>query len=778
MEIPCIIQHVITRKENGFAILAAILDEYSSRYVPEMKSLVVNAIDKTYETFTVVVDSMDVSEDPVGGQYVFVGEMTRHPRFGYQFKSSYYYQDAPSTEEGLRAFLMTMPGVKKVRSRLIIEKFGLDGTIEILNETPSRLSEIPGITDAMVPAIKKEWDDRQYLRKLYEWFSKKNIDPKLGERAFQRWKHNTVQFIEANPYILCELRGIGFVTGDQIAHKISDKLLPENRVAACMEYVLREMLTKQGHLCVLLGDKKKVNLKMTMLRLLEQCDSNLGNKFVPEKYLSLVAGCIMDNPEKFTAIKILDDTDKPSFVYLTDIWQKECFITNQIVKRAKEGCKPYPCSDNDVFGAEHDLSVRFGRSVKLDDKQVEAIQSAFEYPITVITGAGGTGKSAICRCIYYIAGKKGLTVRMMSPTGKAAQVLSEKTGGHSATIHRSLKLKPGEDIPDAFIGENILIVDEISMSGVDTMFAIMTAMRNQPNVHVVFVGDKNQLPSVSPGNFLSDIMNSKCANVVMLDKIHRQSEDSYIPIIAGDVSIGKVVDIPDEASDMTWHDLDVNVFHRDLVNFVKEFTEDRKMEDLQIISPMKKGPCGVYALNEVIQEYVAESSGTKDRIVEFGFNKFYVGDRVIQLENNYEKSVFNGDIGHIVDVGRKVVDPRLDDKSVRFISVEFCGGGTIDYVGEEFEQLALAWVITVHKFQGSSSPHIVFVMSNEAKIMMSKELVYTALTRAERHIDIFGHEGMWRLAPTHSVIHKRYTNMQAIIRHLRTGKTILVAGKN
>ena len=412
------------------------------------------------------------------------------------------------------------------------------------------------------------------------------------------------------------------------------------------------------------------------------------------------------------------------------------------------------------------------KKIILDDSQKEAIRSAFNHKITVITGPAGSGKSLICRYIYQIARNSGMNVRMMSPTGKAAQVLSEKTGCPAQTIHRGLGMKPGEDTVKKIITEDILLIDEVSMCGVDTMYAIMKAIEHNKWANIVFVGDKQQLPSISPGNFLSDIIDSGCANVVTLNCIHRQDEGSYIALLANEISKGKVVIIPETANDIKWNKLHVDSFQEDLIKYIDDFLICKEIDDLQIISPMKKGACGVFKINEIVQKKMADINGTANNPLIIGFNKFFAGDRVIQMTNNYDKDAFNGELGVIFELGEKIIDPTISDKKERFIIVDFAGEKK-EYVGIEIEQLSLAWAVTTHKYQGSQSKFVVFIMADEAQIMMSRELVYTAMTRASKHLTIFGHENMIRIAATRSTISKRYTNTKQIIEGLRSGAKVL-----
>jgi exodeoxyribonuclease V alpha subunit len=299
-------------------------------------------------------------------------------------------------------------------------------------------------------------------------------------------------------------------------------------------------------------------------------------------------------------------------------------------------------------------------------------------------------------------------------------------------------------------------------------------MENIKNPRLIMVGDKNQLPSVSPGNFLTDIIASKCANIVTLDKIHRQDENSFISVVANDVSKGKNTTIPSEATDIKWHDIDIDTFQKDIIDFLNKYIKDGKnVDDLQFISPMKKGSCGVFIINQIVQARMAEINNNQDKMLQVGFSKFYLGDRVMQIENNYEKDVFNGDMGKIIDLGDRVLDSMVNDKKSRFIAVDFSGKTKI-YKGNEVDELMIAFCCTVHKVQGSQYKNVVMVMANEQQILISKELVYTGVTRGAKMVDIFGHANMLRLAPSRSAVRKRYTNVQKIIKGVRSGKSSLI----
>lgn len=767
MEIPGIVEFVRFRNDDGFAILSVALNAYSSKYTPETEHIVSKMIKKSkYDNFTVVVNMLKPGEKIEGRQCIFVGEFIKHPKYGDQFKSEFYYQDEPKTEEGLQAYLMTLPNIKEVRSIEIIKKFGIEGTIEVLDKHPTELTQINGITAKRVKPIKEAWDRDKSLRELFLWLSEHKINPKIGQKAYDLWGHDTHNILNHNPYRLTEIKGIGFVQADQFANKIMDDLPLNYRIKSCINYILFEEVYKNSNLCTPYSV-----LKSRVITVLCKCDEQNNVKSPTDKYLELIPQIIKYNLDTFAAVKKCNGNSQ-NFIYLKSIWDKEKYIAKALYDRVSYKDGIYDCSDSDIENSEEDLRKLTGRSITLDDCQKEAVKSAFHNKTTIITGGGGTGKSTICRCICYLAEQKGLSIKLMSPTGKAAQVLNTKTNKPASTIHRALKLKPDDDVGKEVIQDDIVIIDEFSMVGLDTLYAILKAMEDNTLSNIVFVGDSNQLPSVSPGNFLSDIIMSDFTNVVKLNTIHRQDENSYISIIANQISQGKNSEIPSNASDIKWVELNTESFLDKLTNAVNNFLKKRDIEDLQIIAPKYKGSCGVDVINREIQEFMSIQNGSEAQQLKRQFKLFYIGDKVIQTKNNYSKQIFNGDMGYVIDLGRKVFNPKVSDQKEDYVIVDFYGS-EFTFIGDEIDQLQLAWCITVHKFQGSQSPYIIFVMAGEAQIMMYKELVYTAFTRAEKLLCIYGHTNMLRLAPHKSISKERYTNFVDIIREMKENRQIL-----
>ncbi len=779
MELPVIIDKVVFRNEKGFAILAAALNAYSPKYLPELEDIVAKNTKKTaYNNFIISVGDLDPHEHCEGGEYIFIGDFIKHEKYGEQFKSTFRYREIPNTEEGMVAYLKDeMPNIGKVRSLEMVRKFSVAGILKIMDENPNRLTEINGLTEKRIPAIKEKWDKEADRRRLYLWLSDHGVPPEVGKKAYGVWGSESFKILTDNPYKLTEIDGYSFVKADALAHKILKVVPKKKRLVACMQFELEKNLRSNSNLCM-----PYKSFQEAILETLTQGNEQNNIKENMIEYTSLINECIKENLDLFTAVKNITETSNGAYVYLRDIWEKEKYIAKSIYHRAIETKHHRPSSERDVEEpklsdeeleeAEKDIAKFNGKEIVLDETQKLAIRSAFENKISVITGGGGTGKSTICRCIFHLAQEKKMPIRMMSPTGKAAQVLASKTGYPAQTIHRSLGMMPDQNYPKESIREDIVVIDEVSMVGIDTMHAIMCALEGNIWCNIVLVGDSNQLPSVSPGNFLTDIMQSGCANVVRLDKIHRQSEDSYISLLANDVSMGKIVQIPENATDITWHELPNDLFDIMVRNVVKDFIKGESIDDLQIIAPMYKGIYGVNKINEVVQELMSEVNGTKNRFLKRLFSQFHVGDRVIQIKNNYDKDIFNGDIGVVQEAGRKALNPSVSDEQKDYVTVKFYGNDLI-YVEEEIEQLKLAWCITVHKFQGSQSSNIIFIMSDESHMMMSKEILYTAMTRAEKHLDIYGHMRMFKLAPTKSAIRKRYTNMNNVIREFRENRQIL-----
>lgn len=326
MELPVIVERITFRGEKGFAILAANLDPYSTKYTPEMEELMKDCINKKYDTFTISIGMLDSKDELKGGQYIFIGEIKDDKKFGKQFKADFYYQDIPSTKEGLKTFLMTLPNIKESRSELIIEKFGVEGAIHILDNDIGRLTEISGINDRRIPAIKKSWDEKKYLRDLYSWMVEKEIPVSIADKSYNLWGKEALKIIKENPYRLVEIRGIGFLTADKIAHKVDKNISTEFRVTACIKYILTENVFNNSNLCI-----PYPILKKNLIAILSECDDTLCKKVDSSVYLAVIPVVLKANLDTFTLVKNIKDG--AIYIYLKSIWEKEKYIANAIYER-------------------------------------------------------------------------------------------------------------------------------------------------------------------------------------------------------------------------------------------------------------------------------------------------------------------------------------------------------------------------------------------------------------------------------------------------------------
>lgn len=530
------------------------------------------------------------------------------------------------------------------------------------------------------------------------------------------------------------------------------------RTKYCLIYLLTDKASN-GHTCYPISE-----LQRMAHELLTQVNGEDYTRYVRE---SIIKDFVM----------LRNNEDGVEYCYLPSLFYSE-YDSAKFLTESSNFKSEMCCTDKDINEAEFDCSEYNTDSevkIKFDNNQRLAIKSAFENKITVLTGGGGTGKSTICHAICTIAKKNGQNVTLFAPTGQAAKVLSHKTKQMATTIHRGLGLIPsGRKIStidengieqDFKIRSNILVIDEFSMVGADILPYVFKAILNPQDTNIVFVGDPQQLPSVSPGNNLHDIINIGCANVVKLERIYRQSAKSCIPIIADSIARGSEPEIPDDSDDFFWTEVggssDALQKFLELMEMYKDVEAAKSM---QIVTPMYDKECGVNEINREMQKKFTMQSG---EYVSHNCNVFYLGDRVMQIKNNYEKNVFNGNIGYIIDLGRKILNPNVSDQPSNFITVEFegnlgKGGPVLTYVEEQISELRISWCSTVHKFQGSQVKHIIFFMLPNHKHMMTKELVYTAITRAQKRLDVFGVNYMLGYAARRSEVRKRFTNLQGI----------------
>ena len=760
--LPAICRRDIYRNEaNNYAVFSAELNEkspyydvtkYPSNWIPNNVTKYPSNWGALPSSICITTNSLSSFKDVMDKPMVFTGKIIEHKKHGKQFEAWGCFVDQPIDKNAMEIYLATLPNIGEERARLLVNAIGVEKIGSMIENDYSQIVALKiGLTEDRMALVKEKWLNDVAMREVHMWIARHSISALVGKKIISEWKEKAIEILEEDPYRLTTISGIGFKTADDIAYRILNPVPPEQRVKAAMEHVIEEATQDEGHLCLTYDIIKK----RTITLLLDREPEKDYRKLIEESVIS-------KDPLRFSSVMT---SDKKIYVYKATTWKKVRTIAESLVSISKLQSL-HTCSAEDITLAENDLKRYWGKpDFELNDLQKSAISSAFDKKITILTGGGGTGKSTICRAIVKIAQSHRkdsglpLSIVQMTPTGKAAKVLNKKTSHSASTIHKALRLKPGEEATSQTIEADILIIDEFSMCGLDTVYAIFLALKNNPRCNIVFVGDPQQLPSVSPGNFLTDIIASGVANVIKLDVIYRQGDKSLITTVADDVAKGRASVIPKDAEDIEIKNI---VNGDEVIRFAcdamtRHLDSGGDIDDIQMLSPQYAGPAGVDRINASLQKLMAERNKVLDKMFA-GESLFYVGDKVMQLKNNYEKDVYNGDIGIVKEIGTKVLDPKTNQPE-QYISVSFEDRGTVIYKAGDFSEIKPAWCITIHKFQGSQCKKIVFVMFRGHSYMLNRELVYTGITRAEKHVLILGNEELLPRISRISTIRKRNTTL-------------------
>ena len=638
------------------------------------------------------------------------GQWELNPKFGRQLKVESFSLVLPSSVKGIEKFLSSglIKGIGPVLARRIIKRFGLK-TLEVLTQNPERMLEVEGVGQVKLREIKKSWAEHSDIRDLIIFLQGHGVSTNLATKIYHQYGERSFQVLKSNPYQLClDIWGIGFKTADQIALKLGVDPTSFERIKAYILYLL-EKDNEQGHVFSIQKDVE------------ESCREEL--QVEPERIERALAEL------KKQKLLVAQNLDPETALYLPFYYKAEEAVARSICELASFPCVP-PNFDVEkaLADVERDLQIQFSPRQKL------AIQEVFQKKILVITGGPGTGKTTIIKAVVDIFDRWGKVVVLAAPTGRAAKRLSETTHKEAKTIHRVLEFKPkqgsfrrNERRP---LGGDALIIDEFSMVDLPLMYHLTKAI--PPWMRLVIVGDKDQLPSVGPGNLLRDIIDSEKVEVVRLDQIFRQAKDSLIVLNAHRINQGQSLIYPprdDKDSDFYFvHQEDEAKVFQTIIKLCT-FSIPRKLNlhplspQIQVISPMYRGLAGVDNLNHELQSRLNPS---RDGF-RLGTRELRLHDKVMQVRNNYEKEVFNGDIGTVVQV----------DKQRFAMTVEFYGKPVV-YEKDQINDIALAYAVSVHKAQGSEYLAVVMPLLTQHFIMLQRNLFYTALTRAKKLSIIIG----------------------------------------
>ncbi|MFW6158561.1 MAG: ATP-dependent RecD-like DNA helicase [Planctomycetota bacterium] len=659
------------------------------------------------------------------------GRWEDHKKFGRQFAVETFSSTTPPTLLGLERYLASdlIDGIGPEFAHRIVETFG-ENTLEIIEEEPRRLLEVPGIGRGRLEKITTSWGRHRAVRDVLVFLQGLGISAAYASRIYRRFGAGAIDLIKENPYRLVEVRGIGFRTADKIAGNLGFERDSMERVRAGVLYALDE-LAGSGHTC------------FPRDRLVPRAAELLGVD------AEQVERAIADEERDGRIVVERELPDEP--VYRRALHEAE-FVVAELLRHIAS-------AESQLAGIDAPAAVAWAEKrnrIELDPTQREAVQAALTHKVTVITGGPGVGKTTIVNCIIPILRAKGLRVRLAAPTGRAAKRAEETTGHKAETIHRMLKWNPrsgefqmNQDNP---LEADAVIIDETSMIDITLMRHLLLAV--PWTAVLILVGDVDQLPSVGPGNVLRDIIRSGQFPVKRLEQIFRQAERSPIIWNAHRINQGRMPDLqPQPRADREGFYFIERDEPQAVLDTILELCTDRipnrfeldPADDIQVMAPMYRGLIGVTNLNAELRRTL--NPDAHPEIKRFG-RAFAPRDKVMQIRNDYDKDVFNGDIGRVADVDRiaERITVRFEDKAV-------------DYGLDELDNLQTAYAISVHKSQGSEYPAVVITLSSHHYVMLQRNLLYTAVTRGVRLVVIVGDRKALARAVRNDRIRRRYTTL-------------------
>ena len=693
------------------------------------------------------------------GQPVKVsGEWVNHPEYGQQLKVQSYSEVTPTSLEGIERYLSSglIQGIGPVMAKRIVEKFGADA-LDIIEYNPDKLTEIEGIGPKKARTISGSFQKGRELRNVMVFFQTYGISTGNSVKIYKKYGQDAINLIRENPYRLTtDIFGIGFKTADRIARSLGIDMCSKYRLMAGIKYVLGEYCAKGGH----------TYLPYDIL--VSECERLLE---VPREMLEEACVSLVMNKEL-----VMEDMDGCTAVYLMPFYYSELGVSKRILEILSSAAKK--------IDANADLAITSYESetgIKLADKQKEAIISAIQNGVVIITGGPGTGKTTIIKCIINIMESSDMKISLAAPTGRAAKRMAEATGRESKTIHRLLEMGYTEDENSMVflkddsdpIDADAVIIDEASMIDIVLMNNLLKAI--VPGTRLILVGDVDQLPSVGAGNVLRDLISSGVIPVVRLTEIFRQSQESMIIVNAHRINKGELPYLNERDKDFFFIDARsqeavlklIQELIKNRIPRFKDCAEPQKY--IQVLTPMRKGICGVYNLNSSLQKILNPPSQDKDekKVRDYVFR---TGDKVMQIKNNYNMKweklksegeregtgVFNGDLGYIEYI----------DNENNIISVIFDDDKRVTYDFTDIDELELAYAITIHKSQGSEFPVVVMPAVWGPPMLMTRNLLYTGVTRAKELVVIVGSKQVLAGMVSNNKIVKRYSGLDIRIKKL------------
>lgn len=661
----------------------------------------------------------------VGDRLEVKGHWVQHKRYGRQFAADGWSRIIPESVDGIERFLGSgaVKGMGPALAHRVVAAFGKD-TMAVLEKDPQRLLEVEGIGPKKLAVITESFYEEKQVNDIAYDLEQHGVAGRYASRLLQKYGDDVHYVLTEEPYrMIAEIDGIGFKTADQIALAYGMDRQDPQRLSAGLTYVLRTM-TQNGHVCI--PDTELVRRAAFIL----QADA-LGLHDILREAIEVGQLCTAD-------------FEGTLYVYTPEAYEEEEYIAGRIGEMGN--MKPLPMKTHVQLFLDR---WQDARHFELADKQREAVEKSLQSGMTVITGGPGTGKTTVVQTIIRLAEQEGLRILLCAPTGRAAKRLAETTQRKAKTIHRLL-------VPDGHVGAmqvfeynetkmlpaDLVIVDEVSMLDMEMMYHLLSALK--PQCRCILVGDADQLPSVGAGAVLHDIIASGQVPVVRLDTIFRQKEGGRIVTNAHLINSGRLP-VVNEDTEFRFVEIDNEADGAEKISalYNSKLLETGDKFAVQVLSPMYKNPCGVDNLNQLIQERFNPPAEGKAELK--GKNVvFRVGDKVMQKHNDYEKGVFNGDMGEIFAIQKDMVYVRYPEQDVK-------------YEGQEVDEITLAYAITVHKSQGSEYHTVIMVLVNSHAIMLQRNLFYTAVTRAKRKVILVGTKRAVQTAVQNQRTSRRFT---------------------
>jgi exodeoxyribonuclease V alpha subunit len=661
------------------------------------------------------------------------GYWDQHPKYGEQFRVQAYETVLPATVKGIERYLGSgmIKGIGPIMARRLVSAFG-EKTLVVIEDTIEKLLDVSGIGEKRVEMIKYAWNEQKEIRDVMVFLQGYGVSPAYAVRIYKHYGNDAIKIVKENPYRLAmDIFGIGFITADKIAEKLGIANDSPIRAEAGILYVLHG-LADDGHIYYPYDTLVKKSAEILQVE----------ESVIPYALDSIAS-------QKKVIIEKLGSCEARA-VFLTPLHVAELGIVNRL-----KALFSYP---KQMRMLNMDEAIEWTQKTlqkTLSEKQVDAVKSSVHAKAMIVTGGPGTGKTTIINAIIRIYTKMGQKVLLAAPTGRAAKRMTEATGCEAKTIHRLLEYSPGgtsfkknETNP---LEADLVIIDEVSMVDTVLMYHLLKAVSIKATI--ILVGDIDQLPSVGPGNVLKDIIDSEYLPTVRLNEIFRQSKESMIIVNAHRINNGHMP--------TTFHDgkhkKDFYFFNiedpekvlEEIVALCKDKIYSRfgyePIDDIQVLTPMHKGAVGVTNLNAALQ---AALNPEGDEFVRAG-RIFRVGDKVIQTKNNYNKDVFNGDIGRIVAI----------DREVQEVTINF-DGRRVSHEFQELDEIALAYAVSVHKSQGSEYPVVIMPVLTQHFMLLQRNLLYTGITRGKKLVILIGTWKALAIAIKNNTPQKRYTMLR------------------